>query len=325
MTTINIFGDFKCNDVSRLKLGDSLSEILANGNINIVNFEAPIPTNNSIPIEKSGHNITNDQKAPDFLQNAGFNLFSLANNHIYDYGADGLCHTREMFPKGKTIGAGNWQEAYRLVIIEISDIKLGFIALTHHEFGVLYEQSYQQHEVGAAWMLHPSVDEIIVEAKNKCDYLFILCHCGMEHEYYPMPEVRTIYRHWINMGVDGVFASHPHTPQPWEYYNNKPIVYSLGNFCFDSLAASVPNYWYWSLLVSIEFNEKDPQIRVYYCKYDEHSGIICIVEDDALFNKHMEEILSVFSNENKYFTAIDSQCAKYEKIYDNFFCKIWLL
>ena len=320
MAIINFFGDFKCDDVSRLKLDNTLSKILSKGDINVLNFEAPISVVGSIPIEKSGPNITNDENAPDFLLKAGFNLFSLANNHIYDYGKEGLNHTREMFPDGKVIGAGSWHEAYRPVIITISSLRIGFIALTHHEFGVLYEQQYHEQEVGAAWMLHPCIDEVIIDTKQKCDYLFILPHCGMEHEYYPMPEVRTLYKHWITMGADGVFASHPHTVRPWEFYEGKPIVYSLGNFCFDSLATTVPDYWYWSLVASFIIDHNGMRMEVSYCKYNEETGLIKIV-DDEFFAKHISDITKVFNKEEDYLAAINAQCVKYEKMYDVFFAR----
>ncbi len=134
MAIINILGDFKCNNVSHLQIDNSMRNELSKGDINVLNFEAPIVSEDCKPIEKSGPNITNDKAAPAFLMATGFNLFSLANNHIYDFGEKGLLKTRKSFPEGLTIGAGNWKDAYRPAIIELSNIKLGFIALTHHEF-----------------------------------------------------------------------------------------------------------------------------------------------------------------------------------------------
>ena len=240
MVQINFVGDFKCDNVANLKFDDSLKNCLSSSNLNVINFEAPIRTNKSGPIKKSGPHLFNDVLSPSILMKAGFGLFSLANNHVNDYGEDGIKETINSFPQKATCGAGTWSQAYRPIIKNIGGYKIGFISVSHHEFGVLYDEAYNLNEYGCAWMLHPAVDEIIIETKKEVDYLFILPHCGMEHEFFPMPEVKTLYRHWIRMGADGIMASHPHTPQPWEIYEGKPIVYSMGNFCFDSLKNTPP-------------------------------------------------------------------------------------
>ncbi len=170
-------------------------------------------------------------------------------------------------------------------------------------------------------MLHPSVDEIIMETKYKCDFLFVFPHCGMEHEYYPMPEVRTLYHHWINIGADGVFASHPHTAQPWEYYREKPIVYSLGNFCFDSLMESTPDYWYWGLMASLDIKDGGVEMKIHYCNYNEETGVLSIKDEDACYSKHIDNIKTIFGKEEDYLSAVNTQCVKYEKQYDVFFAR----
>ena len=105
MAIINILGDFKCNNVSHLQIeiDNSMRNELSKGDINVLNFEAPIVSEDCKPIEKSGPNITNDKAASAFLMATGFNLFSLANNHIYDFSEKGLLKTRKSFPEGLTI------------------------------------------------------------------------------------------------------------------------------------------------------------------------------------------------------------------------------
>lgn len=316
MIKLNIFGDFKCSDVTKLNIDTSLQRLLDESDINCLNFEAPLREKGSSPIIKSGPSITNDDKAPGWLVNAGFNLFSLANNHIYDYGDESLTKTVKAFPQGTTAGAGNWEEAYSYRVIEKEGVKIAFIAVTHHEFGVLYEENYQCDEKGSAWMLHPRIDELILEAKQQCEYCFLLPHCGMEHEYFPMPEIRTLYRHWVNIGADGIFASHPHTAQPWEVYKGCPIAYSLGNFCFDSLWNTPPEYWYKSLIASVTIDDKI-SMKIQYCGYDETSGKLSVI-NDSQYAEHLRQINNIFQNNKDYIKAINAQCAKYDGMYDAF-------
>mgnify|MGYP002853855588 CR=1 FL=1 len=317
MIKLNIFGDFKSSDVTKLSIETSLQDIIDDSDINCLNFEAPLKEEGSSPIEKSGPSITNDDKAPEWLLKHGFNLFSLANNHICDYGGDSLTKTMNAFPEGKTVGAGSWEEAYSFRILEKDGVKIAFIAVTHHEFGVLYEESYQRDEKGSAWMLHPCIDELIIEAKQQCDYCFILPHCGMEHEYFPLPEIRTLYHHWVNIGADGIFASHPHTAQPWEDYKGHPIAYSLGNFCFESLWNTPPKYWYKSIIASVTIDDGKISMEMQHCGYDETCGKLSIINDNQ-FAEHLNQINNILQNHKDYIKAIDAQCAKYKDMYDAF-------
>ena len=147
-------------------------------------------------------------------------------------------------------------------------------------------------------MSHPAVDEIIVDTKRECDFIFIYVHAGYENESYPLPELRTLYRHFINMGADGVFASHPHVPQPWENYKNKIIAYSLGNFCFDN--PSVNNdLWYWSLVMSLEIkNDGSLKVTPHFCYFNSHFFNFVLFES-LLFSSTF-----VFINFTKLFMSI---------------------
>lgn len=314
MVQINFVGDFKCDNIANLKFEESLKNCLSSSNLNVINFEAPVKSDKSCAIKKSGPHLSNNSLAPSILMKVGFGLFSLANNHIKDWGEDGIKNTINSFPHDSTCGAGAWNQAYSPVIKQIGDYKVGFISVSHHEFGVLYDEVYNSEDYGCAWMLHPIVDEIILKTKKEVDYLFLLPHCGMEHEYYPMPEVVTLYRHWIRLGADGVMASHPHTPQPWEMYEGKPIVYSMGNFCFDALENTPPQYWYWGLIVSVNI-EKCISIQVQYVHYNQDDDTICIENEDALFNSHMNKILNVFCNEEEYVKNMNVQCNKYASLF----------
>lgn len=82
---INIFGDFKCDSVSSLEVGSPLKEILAQGDINVLNFEAPVKVEGSSLTPKCGPSLFQDPEAPVFLEKLGFDFVSLANNHMGDF------------------------------------------------------------------------------------------------------------------------------------------------------------------------------------------------------------------------------------------------
>ena len=70
------------------------------------------------------------------------------------------------------------------------------------------------------------------------DYLFVMVHWGVEHtteltDYQPNDAYKM-----IDAGADAVIGMHSHCLQPVEYYNGKPIFYSLGNFIFNQTISS---------------------------------------------------------------------------------------
>lgn len=317
---INIVGDFKCNAVSKITFDTNLKSILSKGDITIVNFEAPIKLPQSKKILKSGPNLYQGQQSAEFLEQNGFNLISLANNHVMDYGEEALKNTMACFKKATTIGAGTWEEAYKIKTFEVEHKRIGFLAVTQHEFGVLAEKTGNEHCLGSAWMLHPMVDELILKGKKENDFLFILPHAGIENQYQPLPELRTLYKHWINMGADGVIASHPHTPQGWETYKGKPIVYSLGNFCFENHSTKLPPYWFYGLIANIEINEEKINLDIQGLHYDINTGLISITKEDS-FNSHLTTINKVLQDDPQYLKEVERYCQELMPVYDKAFAE----
>lgn len=321
MLRISIVGDVRI-DNEHLLLGEELRNELQNSDVNVMNYEAPVKASNYTLLQKSGPRLSQNEQVIDALVQSGFNVMSLSNNHAMDYGEESLLHTKELLEKHNclTLGAGSWEDAYQIKYIEKQGVRIGFIAVTQHEFGVLDEEYDGKDQVGTAWMLHPCVDELILEGKKRCDYLFILPHAGVENEHYPLPELRTLYRHWINMGADGVFASHPHTPQGWEMYHDKPICYSLGNFCFENLSLTLPPYWDFGLVAQVSLQEGRVDTSLKFVRFDQEKYIIEITKEEA-FLQHMDEINSVIKNEQLYIEKVNEYCNRLANYYDLAFAK----
>ncbi len=113
---IFFWGDFKVDHIQRLTLGNALMSVLDSFPYNVVNFEAPVLKGNRQPIVKSGLNISQDSSTPQYLESKGFNVISLANNHAMDYGEDGFNDTCKAFHEALLIGAGNWKDAYKVLL-----------------------------------------------------------------------------------------------------------------------------------------------------------------------------------------------------------------
>ncbi len=212
--------------VKQLTLSSGLARLLDDCQVRSCNFEAPVGGCGK-PNVKIGLCLNQAQDAPQLVEQAGFNLVSLANNHIFDYGADALKATIAAF-KAPTIGAGtNVNEAFKPHFATVNGCKLGFLSMGEAEFGAITDDG-----AGFAWVNHPLANEAIKKAKAECDVLLVQVHAGVEQIDIPLPEWRWRYRELVDMGADAVIGGHPHVPQGWETYRGKPILYSTGNFFF---------------------------------------------------------------------------------------------
>ena len=320
MAKINIFGDFCVKSVENLLFKEDLARMLRAAALNVVNFEAPVKVKDAGKIEKIGPCLSHDEAAPDFLEKQGFGLITLANNHAMDFGGESLLNTISLFKNSTVVGAGTWDEAYRVKTVEIEGKKFGFLGLTHREFGVLTDEDFSSEQVGTAWMLHPCVDKVIVDAKKEVDFLFVLPHAGVEHEAYPLPELVSLYRHYIDLGADGVFASHPHIPQGWEFYEGKPIFYSLGNFCLDPVEKRERPFLKYALVVSVEIENGEIHSEVHCTKYDFETGSVSLTNDELIV-RHLEEINETMTNKDAYLKIVDDYCERVLSDFSPFFAK----
>lgn len=267
------FGDIFLINANNVKIGNELAQFIEHSDYRIVNFEAPITTDNACSIHKSGPNIAQDPNSIKWIEDNGFNIISFANNHILDFGEKAYYNTLKSFKNSDTFGSGSVTEAYEPLIVSKDNIKIGFLAATHKEFGCHTEIS-DDKTIGAAWIGDPRFFNAIATAKQRCDKLYIFAHAGVEFLDIPLPEWRNFYSRLIDLGADGVIASHPHVPQGIEYYNGKPIVYSLGNFIFQRTDDKYPKHWNTGIIFEIEISEKDINYSIIPISYSPAENIV---------------------------------------------------
>jgi len=260
-------------------ISEDFQQIIRNQDFSICNFEAPIEGVGK-KILKVGPNINQKKETIEILKNAGFNALLLANNHIYDYGKDALAATIATAKKLDldTLGAGlNRQEAYKPLIKEINGLKIGFINACEAQFGVL-DETYPSQESGYAWINHYLVDDAIKTTKKLVDKLIVCVHAGLEDYSVPLFEWKDRYKRLCDIGADCIVGSHPHVPQGFEVYNNKPIFYSLGNFYFDT--ASFENSPDYSYCVKLEITKEEIQFKLVY--HHKEKGMVQLTNPDEI-------------------------------------------
>jgi poly-gamma-glutamate synthesis protein (capsule biosynthesis protein) len=296
-----ICGDFYAGSVTDLKISPSLQNIISEADIAICNFEGPVRTIEAEKIAKSGPSLAQDPKAPWFLENAGFNVFLLGNNHFMDYGEIAARKTCISFKNSILVGAGTPSEAYTIQRIRVKEKTIGFMSLVQHEFGVV-EKVDEKETYGTAWINSPDVRDTILKERQCLDYLLIFPHAGIEHIDAPLPEWREVYRHFIDWGADCVMASHPHVPQGWEFYNGRPILYSLGNFYFDTLTGG--QWWSRGLAVQLSLGE-GISVKIVNTKF---SDSIIDIDESKKAEDHNEYLCSLLNDDKAYNSYIQEKC-----------------
>lgn len=229
---IFICGDIFIQSPKKHFIADDLQRVIKGAGIAVCNFEGPIKSGGN-KIAKIGPHLEQAKEAVSILGRVGFNLFSLANNHIFDFGEEGLTRTIDEIKKNNAqyVGAGaDFNAAYELKTFSINSLRIGFLAFSEMEFGTLDEDEKQG---GCAWINHPYTEKIIKESRTKVDFLIVIAHAGIENVPLPLPEWRQRYKELCDCGADVIIGHHPHFPQGFEKYNGSLLIYSLGNFYFD--------------------------------------------------------------------------------------------
>ncbi len=195
------------------------------------NLEGPI-SDEGVKVG-SIYSFRHDPKAIDGLAFAGFNIISVANNHIFDYGREAMEDTFKRLKEAKIdyVGGGfNENEAQSPIIKEIEDTKIAFLAYTN--LGSEYWAA-QGEKSGIAWLNEANLKKDITLAKNQADLIMVSMHFGEEYQTSPTKEQEYFAHLAIDSGADLIIGHHPHVIQPIEKYQNGWIAYSLGNFVFD--------------------------------------------------------------------------------------------
>lgn len=209
---------------------NDVKDIFSLADIVVVNLECPLTTYDK-PIKKSGPCLKADPESINGLLTMGINVFSLANNHIMDYGPRGLEETLSLI-SGKealSVGAGkNLESARKVLTIQKNGYKIALISAAEHEFSIA-----QENYPGANPFDPFDTIEDIRKSKLEADLTIVLYHGGIEHYRYPSPSLQKLCRKMVENGANIVICQHSHCIGAHEAYQGGHIVYGQGNLLFD--------------------------------------------------------------------------------------------
>lgn len=212
-------------------------EILRQGDIVIGNLESPLASS-GIEFTDKKFRFKVDPQAALALKKAGFTHLSLANNHILDFGTEGLKETLAALAANSIISAGagqNLTAARKAGITAIHGVKVAFLS-----YSLTYPEEFfaGKETAGTAPGYAALFTADIAAAKKQADCVIVAFHWGGEGLDKPKAYQIIAAHRAVDAGADIIIGHHPHTLQGVEYYGKGVIFYSLGNYAFGSYSRS---------------------------------------------------------------------------------------
>lgn len=232
MITINFLGDimlgrFVAERYLEREYQIVSSDVIKNlsiANACIANLESPVSSQISEDSLRfaANANILNQFK--------WVNCFSLSNNHINDFGNQGMIETIKTLDFKGIVHNGLYTNEYKPYLIEQCGEKVGVITcadMMNYEFGK--NCPFKTLRVNQEY----KIKEKIESYKAQGYFVILYAHVGMLFTRFPNPVIRDFLHRMVDIGADCVVTVHPHCLGGYEYYNEKLIVYSLGDFLMD--------------------------------------------------------------------------------------------
>lgn len=247
-----------------------VKEYLAGGDIVMGNLESPV--SKSVNINSRIFRV--ELPSLKSLGGFGFNVLSVANNHIMEHGIKGFTETISNLRKCGIIPIG---QRNKFEIIKVRNKSVGLFAMSQVDDG--------HKDVPYMTDDFRKIKFVLNKVRKECDFVVVSIHWGYEFMDHPSHE-QVIFAHkLIDSGVDVIIGHHPHVLQNIEYYHKGLIVYSLGNFVFDL------DWWpksFESSIISIKLDSR----RIHYslapiCSNKERQ--LCIVKKtDPMYGSIMK-------------------------------------
>jgi len=209
------------------QLTQIFDELKGENDILLGNLECPI----SKVSEKTGlrkREFLADPSVAKALKNIGFDILSIANNHINQHGHKAIHETVKHLLESGIRPTGYKPEGtteQQPVIIECCGRKIGIVSFSqvcdHFEVSPIYYENNLKDAVLA---------DRVLKTKPACDFLVILLHWGDEFISRPSRQQIALAHQLVDNGADLILGCHSHTIQGSESYKGKTIIYSMGNF-----------------------------------------------------------------------------------------------
>ena len=213
---------------AKTAFGD-VTELFAACDRVIVNLECAV-TDRGTKIKKYGPNLNAPLNTVKTLKAAGVTDCMLSNNHIFDWGREGVADTFKALDESDMAWTGfgeNYEDSRKDHIIEQDGVKIAIVDVCEHE----YTYATDIREGARPFDEFETMDDIR-KAKASADYVIVIYHGGKEYCRYPSPRLAKACREMVRCGADVVLCQHSHIIGVYEKFEGAHIMYGQGNFHF---------------------------------------------------------------------------------------------
>ncbi|MRR08262.1 MAG: CapA family protein, partial [Deltaproteobacteria bacterium] len=206
-------------------------DLFKTDDVSLVNLECPITTRGTR--REKPYTFRMRPSYTRALKEAGIDIVNLANNHVFDYGSEGIFDTFSYLDSIgiRHIGAGRTLlEARRPVVVSLKGRRIGFLG--YYSGGEAPNATDSTAGVRKRTLASIEQDIRLVRERDSADYVVVSFHWGDEKAESPDSGQIWFARQTVRAGADAVIGHHTHVLSGIERYRNGVIVYSLGNFVF---------------------------------------------------------------------------------------------
>lgn len=185
-----------------------------------------------------------------------FQGVTVANNHSGDYGKEAFAEQLRLLKAGGMpyFGGGmDLAEAHTPLVLERNGLRIAYLGYNEVEL-----RSFEAGATapGLAWSVDEQVANDIAAARKRADVVVVFPHWGVEYRSEPTERQQALAHRMVEAGADLVVGAHPHVTETIEWYRDRLIVYSLGNFVFDDFVdvperLGEPSRTSWVLAVTV--------------------------------------------------------------------------
>lgn len=216
-------------------ISPELVQMMQTADIMCLNNEFTYSTNGA-PLPGKAYTFRALPERVNVLEQLGVDAVTLANNHVYDYGKDALLDTFTTLESADIpyFGAGRTlTDAMKPLYLEVDGKTIALVAASRAE---KYKMTPQATDTEPGILRCYDTElflQVIREAKENADFCIAFVHWGTEYSYDLEDVQLTTGKDYLDAGADAVIGAHSHCLQGIEYYDQKPIIYSLGNYWFN--------------------------------------------------------------------------------------------
>ncbi len=263
---------FAEQNVSAL-FGDATS-VFEHRDFVFVNLECAL-TEAEKEIPKFGPPLKAPKETANVLKTLGVDCCGLSNNHVFDYGIDGMLDTLRAL-QGAGLGytgfGKDYEDSRKNYTVEKNGERIAIVAVCEHEYSYALE-----NRMGSRPYDEYDTMEDIRNAKKDHDRVIVIYHGGKEYSPYPSPRLHKLCHAMARNGADVVLCQHSHCIGCYEQYENCHILYGQGNFHFvrpDRKRAS------WHTSLAVEYDTAEHKISFVPLRAG-NAGIGLAVGEDA--------------------------------------------